>query len=83
MESQLMQIQAKPSDYKVCINCKKINWHENENCIECESNGFNEEKSYVLESLNDEYIFYTKEFNNFENGLPLTEREADYILIEI
>ena len=83
MEAQLMQIQAKPQDYKVCRACGRINWYENKECIECGSDDFSDNVSLVEEYIQEEYRFYTQEYESFEDGKPLTEEEADFIKIEV
>ena len=44
IEVQLIDIYSKPSDFKVCKACKRLNWYENETCIntDCTSNLFDE-----------------------------------------
>jgi len=76
MESQLMQIQAKPSDYKICRFCNKINWYENENCVQCgEYNKFWISENKVIDAIELEYAFWIKE--------QLTEEEIDTLKLEV
>lgn len=40
MEHSIERIAGKPSDYKYCNECGRINWYENTNCISCPSVNF-------------------------------------------
>ena len=82
MEAQLMQIQAKPQDYKVCRACGRINWYENKECVECGSDEFSDNVSLVEEKIINEYQFYMTEYQDME-GNHLTEEEADFIKMEV
>ena len=74
MEVRLDQIEFKPSDFKVCKSCEKINWYENEECV-CGENDFNESEDAVKKAHQDELDFWI--------GEGYSEAEADAILCEV
>lgn len=74
MEVRLDQIQFKPSDFKVCKSCNKINWYENEACS-CGENDFKESEEAVKKAYQDEFDFWICE--------GYSEAEADAILYEV
>lgn len=76
MEQTLGNITGKPTDYKICKECKKLNWYENEECIDCGKKDFIEDEQEVLKWSNEEYQFYMK-----DEGY--NEADADDILVEI
>ena len=43
------------TDYKICKNCGKINWYENERCVDCGNGKFRKVKksdlNWILEEL--------------------------------
>ena len=74
MEVRLDQIEFKPSDFKICKSCNKINWYENETCA-CGENNFNESENAVEKAHQDEFDFWISE--------GYSEAEADAILYEV
>jgi hypothetical protein len=79
METVLIKIVQKPTDYKVCNQCKQINWYENECCknMECAvHNDYDETADAVQDWIKDEYGFYMEE--EF-----MSEEEVDNILVDI
>ena len=75
-EVTLDTLVMKPSDFKVCEKCGKINWYENEDCIECGENKFNDSKVAVMKWAKDEYDYWM-------NVEGYTEEEADNVYIEV
>lgn len=76
MEAQLSTIFGKPSDYKVCQECKHLNWYENDTCCRCDSTGFDADEDIVNTRIDSEYDFWiTEEL--------CSEEEADNIIIEV
>jgi len=63
MERQMIQIVQKLNDFKVCKECSRINFYENEQCINenCSSIGFFEDENHVQHKVNLEYKFYHDE----------------------
>ena len=61
MYATLEKIQRKPSDYKLCLSCKVINWYENIECHNCKSSTFNTDETSVLNYINEDYEFYATE----------------------
>jgi len=76
MESSLSQIQQKPTDYKICKNCKSINWYENQECIGCMGREFSTNIESTVTVIEQEYSFYIKDMN-------ISEEEADSIYKEV
>lgn len=76
MEVRYDYIFVKPSDFKVCKECNRINWYKNDHCIECGSEKFDNEERKVREAIEREYDFYEQ-----EEGY--TEEEIDAILTEV
>lgn len=35
MKITIAHVIAKKEDFKICSQCGKVNWHENENCVVC------------------------------------------------
>jgi hypothetical protein len=64
METRLGNIISKPSDYKVCCSCNKINWYENDKCIECQATNF--DYTQVEDGYWEEIAFWREEgFNEY------------------
>jgi uncharacterized protein with PIN domain len=76
MERTLRDILQKLSDFKVCKNCSRINWYENESCIECGNNEFDKREEAVKEALEKEYDYWI----NIEK---YSEEEADNVIVEV
>ena len=76
MTHELGKMVGKPHDYKLCSHCNRINWYENEVCIDCSCSSFKENGSSVEKYIQNEYDFYTQ-----EEGY--TEAEADNVLIDV
>ena len=74
MNTTYEKIIGKITDYKICKKCGVLNWYENERCVNCSNNGFDEEGKGVSEWINKEYLFYLKE--------GYTENEIDTIEVE-
>ena len=40
-------------DYKICLECGRVNWYENEDCVDCGSTKFREAtEDDILELIN-------------------------------
>ena len=78
IEVQLSDIFQKPSDFKVCKACKRLNWYENEACIniDCNSHKFDSSESSVLN-------MYTKETDYWICVEDYGEKEADRVFLEV
>ena len=76
MNTTMIQMYGKPSDYKQCKECKHPNWYENEYCIQCSSTSFYSDGNNITQWLDDDYKFYME-----EEGY--TEDKVDGILIDI
>ena len=77
METTLGNILGKLNDYKICKECKAINWYENDECRNCpQSMEFFEDEKIILKWCKDEYKFYMK-------TEKYTESETDDILVDI
>ena len=74
MEFRLDYVVVKPSDFKICKCCGQLNWYENDFCINCGCENFDESEESVRKWTQDEYDYWQK-----EEGL--SEEEADGILI--
>ena len=51
MEHMVSVIVSKPSDYKKCKSCGKVNWYEREECVNCPSKEFSKWTEKDAESL--------------------------------
>ena len=78
IEMELQTAVGKPSDLKVCHECKWLNWYENEECrnVDCTCTEFHEDQQNVNLAIQAEYDFYM-----IEEGM--SEEEVDHILIEL
>jgi uncharacterized protein with PIN domain len=76
MDRTLADILGKPSDFKVCEKCGRINWYENEKCIECNSEKFDESEKAVIKAVKQEYNYWI----NIEK---YTEEEADNVIVDV
>ena len=56
MEVKLDQLYFKPSDFKICKSCKKINWYERTTCS-CGGENFDESEDAVLRHIKRNLIF--------------------------
>ena len=36
MKHKLSRVIGKPDDYRLCPECRTINWYENSECVSCE-----------------------------------------------
>ncbi|MCI4436858.1 MAG: hypothetical protein JHC33_08645 [Ignisphaera sp.] len=74
IERKLIDIFSKPSDFKVCGRCNRINWYENYKCVSysCNSVVFIDTVDIALK---DEYAYW-------QNEEGYTEEEADEIFLE-
>ena len=75
MEQQLANILVKATDYKVCLNCFKINWYENKNCIECNKTKFDNDEKRIISLIESDYDYYKKE--------GFLENDIDDILMDV
>lgn len=79
MEMNLKQIksitQRFGGKFKVCKNCKCINYHLNNECFNCDSETFYFDDEAVLNELDSEYEFFEKQ--------GLVEEEIDRIIVRI
>lgn len=75
MEVKLDQLYFKPSDFKICKSCKKINWYERTTCS-CGKKAFDESEEAVFEA-------YKKELDFWTNEEGLSEEEADDMYYEV
>jgi RNA polymerase subunit RPABC4/transcription elongation factor Spt4 len=76
MERRLVDILQKLNDFKVCKKCGRINWYENENCIECSSDEFDKSREAVRVAIENEYNYWI----NIEK---YTEEEADNVIVDV
>lgn len=78
IEVQLIDIYSKPSDFKICRACKRLNWYENETCIntDCTSNLFDDSEGEVEEAFSNEWLYWQD-----EEGY--SEKEADRVFLEV
>ena len=78
IEMDLMGAEMKPSDLKVCVECRNLNWYSNEECVnaDCECVTFDSGVDVVRARIREDYTFYME-----EEGM--TEEEVDDILIEV
>jgi len=76
MEHELARIFQKPNDYKLCNKCNRLNWYENDCCIECGSDDFKECGDGVEKWVNDEYEYWI-------STEGYSEEEADNVFVEI
>lgn len=78
IECELFDIEQKPSDFKVCTGCGKINRYENESCVdsECGSASFLSDEKSVEAAVTKEYDFWCR-----EEGFDVLE--ADKIKMEV
>jgi len=58
MEFRFDQVLMKPTDFKVCEKCGRINWYENESCISCGGFDFDGRLETVEKAIGAEYGFY-------------------------
>lgn len=75
MENTLSGVLGKPADYKICSGCSVINWYENNECHNCRSQQFDEDKQKVIVSILNKIESYEDE--------GYSESEADEILTDI
>lgn len=61
MEVNYSKILSKPSDFKICKTCGKINWYENDRCINCKGKEFNDNKNIVIKYVESDIEFYEEE----------------------
>jgi len=40
MHVTLGYLASKPEDFKICLDCGRLNWHERESCIDCRGERF-------------------------------------------
>lgn len=76
MEVYIKDIFGSTHDYKVCKECKTINWYENTNCFNCGSKHYNKREQAVLKAIQKEFDFYV-------NECGFTDMGADNTLIEV
>jgi len=75
MTHSLAKIICKDTDYKLCSHCDRINWYENEVCIDCGHSyfkGCGEGVEDAAHELNDSY-----------EAEGYIEEEIDNILIDV
>lgn len=68
MHQTIGRIAGKVNDYKICRECKTINWYENEECIGCGKKKFRNMTERDGERLLKEYD---------EDGLDVDSCELD------
>jgi len=68
--SQLLS-DAKKGDLKSCSKCKKINWYENENCVNCGNTKFKKNDKKIVAEIQSDYKFW--------KGQGYSEYESDNI----
>ena len=75
---QMIIIETKPSDFKVCKKCKCLNWYENEDCVrtDCDGTEFDESEEAVNRWVKEEYEFWQE-----EEGY--TEEEVESLYVEV
>lgn len=64
MKHTIERIAGKISDYKGCNSCGALNWHENENCVECGAFGGG---TWIVDLDEEHYAEYLLE--TFEGDL--------------
>jgi len=97
MQHELIRIFQKPSDYKVCRECRAINWYENEECQCCGA------KQYLIDDSDADNVedwddYDTGNFDDSEEAVRkwceieyeywikeegYTEEEADNVFITV
>ena len=55
MHHTVERILAKPTDYKVCKNCRALNWYENKICRACEEARFSVETKTYMKNLERDF----------------------------
>ena len=61
MEMNYVQILGDVSSFKVCKKCNRINWYENEECIECGGTEFYKGEKRILKVIDEDVEFYMNE----------------------
>ena len=71
MEHTYEKMIGKSSDYIECNNCGRINWHENDRCLDCNLSITNPD------TMTDKHMdkFIKEEYNFYVNGEGYTEKE--------
>ena len=75
-EVSYIEILSKPSDFKICDKCGRINWYENEVCIDCGNDDFRDDQKEVEIAVDKEIFFYTE-------SEGYTEEQAENIIVEV
>ena len=75
MDCTYPKILGNLNNYKVCQNCNRINYYENEVCFDCGSDKFIDDKLLIVKLVDSSYDFYKLE--------GYTEEEIDNMLIEV
>lgn len=76
MTTQLIRVASKPSDYKICKSCHRLNWYENETCCEFSCGHIEFDIDLVLGYVKDEYRFYEEEEGYSETEIDDIEIEC-------
>jgi len=99
MEHKLGRVFQKPSDYKVCRECRALNWYENEECRCCGAKQYSvtEEEAEKI-GVEDWDKYDTGNFDKSEEAVRewciieyeywikeegYTEEEADNVLVGV
>ena len=56
MRHSIDRIKSNIYDYKMCKECGMINWYENEECIYCGSNNFNDIGDGIEDFIKEENV---------------------------
>ena len=75
-EYKYIDILSKPSDFKICNKCGRINWYENKVCIDCGNDGFRDDQEEVKIAVDKEIFFY-KELEEY------TEEQLENVIVEV
>jgi ribosomal protein L40E len=51
MHHTIGYILSKPEDFKICLKCGRINWYENEDCLDCRGKRFRKATEKDVEEL--------------------------------
>ena len=67
------KIYGKPTDYKLCNDCKAFNYYDNDECCRCGCREFKEREEDVITMIESEYDFYMNEEGYTEDEVDLIE----------
>ena len=73
MHYTLDYILGKPEDFKICVNCRALNWYANESCHACGSDEFKNDERDV-EKLSEEIWEIYEEFCDNPGNVEIDTR---------